>query len=136
MGAGRSGIIEGWTHHQTWELGAGVFAGGTEHYEKLRTDAADAEARRREEQMAKDKKADDVPMKLVTEIESEMHELFPEPVKRKMENTGPLGLLPHVLCHLFVFRINFRGHFKNSGFHSVQNCDFRMCVCVSGIQRL
>jgi hypothetical protein len=35
------------------------------------------------------------------------------------------------LCHLFVFRMNFRGHFKNSRFHSIPNCDFRMCVCVS-----
>jgi hypothetical protein len=25
--------------------------------------------------------------------------------------------------------MNFIGHFKNSRFHSIQNCDFKMCVC-------
>ena len=89
-----------WTHYQTWELGAGV-SGGWTHFEKCRTDEADAEARRREEQMAKE----NAPIKLVTEQEmpepeSEMPEPeMPEPAhaKRKMEKTGPLGLLPCVV---------------------------------------
>ena len=34
-----------------------------------------------------------------------------------------------VLCHLFVFRMNFRGHFKNLRFHSFQIMILR-CVCV------
>ena len=25
--------------------------------------------------------------------------------------------------------MNFRGHFKKSRFHSIQNCDFKLCVC-------
>ena len=36
--------------------------------------------------------------------------------KRKMETTGALGLLPSVVSLVFVFRTNFRGHFKNSIF--------------------
>ena len=38
-----------------------------------------------------------------------------------------LGLL--VLCHLFVFRMSFRGDFKNSGFHSFQIV-ILMCMCL------
>ena len=75
--------------------------GSWTHYQECRTDAADAEARRREEQMAKE----NAPIQLVTEMpepEPEMPEPepeMPEPAhaKRKMEETGPLGLLPCVV---------------------------------------
>ena len=96
----------GWTHYQKWELGAGVY-GGWEHCQLhcqiCMNDAADAdaEARRREEQMAKE----NAPIQLVTEMpepEPEMAEpepAMPEPAhaKRKMDQTGPLGLLPCVV---------------------------------------
>ena len=35
-----------------------------------------------------------------------------------------------------VFRMDFRGHFKNSRFHSFQNSDFKMCVCLIDVERL
>ena len=47
-----------------------------------------------------------------------------------------LGVLPFVVSLVSVFRMNVRGHFKNSIVHSFQNVDFKMCMCLIDVERL